>query len=164
MPRRYADGTSVSVLKSRTEIDALLQRWGASACSWTDDWGTGRTRLEFVWHRNGLDYHARFEIKLPDDEDLREEARHARTREVLESKLERLRAARGRQEHRRLLLWLKATFEAVEDGIVEADAVFLPFLVGKDGRTFAEHALPNLPKLLEGAATRLLPEPMENVR
>jgi len=64
--------------------------------------------------------------------------------------------ARGRAEHRQLALLLKAAFNAVEAGIISPEQLFLAWLVGKDGRTIGDVALPRLPKLLAGGASQLL--------
>lgn len=57
-----------------------------------------------------------------------------------------------------LLNWLKAALNAVDAGLVEVEAIFLPWLVGTDGRTLREVAIPRLPALLKGSAVGLLPE------
>jgi len=159
MSRRFAEGTSVSVGKSRGDIDTLLRRWGVDGIQWTDQFGEGQMTLQFIWKRDDQGYLARFVVVLPTEDELQEEAKHATSGRVLATKLEKLREASGRREMRALLLYLKGCFEAIEDGIVDAERVLLPFLVGKDGKTFAEHALPQLPKLLSGTAQALLPGP-----
>lgn len=67
-----------------------------------------------------------------------------------------LRERAGRHEHRVLLLWLKAALNAVEAGLVDPASIFLSFLVGRDGRTVADVALPKLPSLIGGPAGLLL--------
>jgi hypothetical protein len=156
--RRFAEDTSVSVGRSRGEIDDLLRSWGCTALQWGDHFEEGRARLEFTWKRDGCTYLARFEVKLPDDKTLRGRARHATNGDFLPSKYEKLKANAGRQEHRVLLLWLKAAFNAVEAGLVDPATIFLPFLVGADGRTVADVALPRMRELLTGTADRLLQE------
>lgn len=146
----------MAVAKSRSQIDALLCDWGCSQIQWSDDYKEGRAMLQFLWERDELSYLARFVLQLPDEETLREEAKHATQGYVLDAKLERLRKGRGRTEHRMLLLWIKAALNAVEAGIIEPETVFLPWLVGQDGKTVAEVALPRLERLLSGNATTLL--------
>lgn len=157
MRRKYASGTSVGVAKSRGDIDNLLRQWGCSQIQWSDDYKGGRVQLRFVWDHKDMDYMARFELQLPTDAELEKESLHATLGSICEGKLERLQRDRGKQEHRLLLLWLKASLNAVEAGIVAAEALFLPFLEGKDGATVAEVALPRLSKLLSGSAKQLLP-------
>jgi len=149
MPRRYAQETTVSVGKSRGEIDDLLRSWGCDAIRWTDSFATGQVSIEFIWKREDVAYHARFSLQLPNEAELRKQAIDGRTRKPSASKFEKLRQGVGRQEHRLLLLWLKAALNVVDAGIIPAEAIFLPFLVAKDGRTVAETALPRLRLLLD---------------
>lgn len=152
----YANTTTVPVAKSRGEIDRLLRDWGCDGIRWTDQFTQGIVRLEFVWRHDDADYGARFSLKLPDDDVIRKESVHATTRRFLPAKYEKLCNERGRSEHRVLLLWLKAAFNAVAAGIVDAQTLFLPFLVDANGQTFAEVALPRLPEMLSSGAEALL--------
>ncbi len=161
---RFAEGTSVSMGKSRGEIDDLLRAWGCNGVSWLDDYEAGAVQLQFRWVRDDaagarLTYLARFTLKLPTDDDLRSRAIDGRTKRFSQNKLDQLRKANGQTEHRILLLWLKAAFNAVDAGIVEAAVLFLPFLVGQDGQTVADVAVPKLAKLLRGSAMQLLSGP-----
>jgi hypothetical protein len=157
MTRRYAQDTAVPIARSRGQIDDLLRDWGVTGIQWSDDYQQDKVTLRFVWEHVNLRYLARFEVKLPGRAELAEDAIDGRTGRTSESKLQALMQARGRQEHRLLLLWLKAAMNAVEAGIVSAEDLFLPFLEGVDGRTFAEAAREHLPDLLRGSAERLLP-------
>lgn len=156
MTRRFAEDTAVPVAKSRGEIDRLLREWGADGIQWADDFRNDRAVLRFVWTRDGKSYLARFGIGLPSAKDLERHAIDGRTRRVSQAKLDALLAQRGKREHRLLLLWLKAALNAVDAGLVSAEALFLPFFEDHDGQTVAEVALPRLPGLLAGGAARLL--------
>jgi hypothetical protein len=158
MARRYAEKTAVPIGRSRGEIDHLLRQWGCLGIQWTDAFDQGRVALRFVWERGDTKYMARFTLNLPTDEDLKKEAvdQRSASRQISEGKLRKLQDGRGRSEHRVLLLWLKAAFNAVEVGIVSAEEIFLPFLEDANGKTFAEIAIPRLPDLLQGSATKLL--------
>lgn len=156
---RFAEGTSVSMGKSRGEIDDLLRAWGCNGVSWLDDYEAGVVQLQFRWKRDDLVYLARFSLRLPSEAALRERAIDGRTKRFSQTKLDALRKANGQQEHRVLLLWLKAAFNAVDAGIVDAATIFLPFLVGADGQTVADVAVPKLAKLLRGSAMQLLSGP-----
>ena len=156
--RRYAEDTKVPIARSREEIVQLLRSWRVDGITWADDFERSRVVLRFVWHRRGGDerYLARFAIQLPDRKALEPRAIDQRNGTVSEKKLARLMAERGMHEHRVLLLWLRAAFNAVEAGIVSAETLFLPFLEDQEGRTVAEVAIPRLSSLLDGAADRLL--------
>lgn len=160
MTHQYANSTTVPVAKSRAEIDSLLRRWGCDGIRWTDQFREGIVSLEFIWEHESVTYAARMRIALEDEEAIRGQCWHStRYQEFLDSKFEKMMASRGKSEHRILLLWLKASFNAVDSGIVKAEALFLPFLMGNDGRTLAEVALPRLPDLLKGGAMKLLGDP-----
>jgi len=152
--RRYAEDTSVPVGRSRGQIDDLLRDWGARGVQWTDDYHEGRVALRFVWKFEGSDYMARFDVMVPTAEDVAREY----SRRPTDKQLSELAQQRNRQAHRVLLLWLKAALNAVTAGIITAEALFLPFLEGKNGRTVAEEALPKLSELLAHNAGRLLPQ------
>jgi len=159
MADRYATTTTVNTAKSRGAIDHLLRRWGCHQIMWADDFREGRVLLRFVWEHEGTQYIARFPLKIPTDDELRKRARHATSGAFLQSKYDDLSKRRGWAEHRQLLLWLRATFNAVESGIIEPACVFLPFLEDSQGVTFSERVLPQLPKLLDrGGAANLIPQ------
>ena len=131
MPR-YASKTKVPVTRSRGEIDALLRDWGADSIRWTDHYNDEHFVLEFLWHHEGASYLARIDTK----------------------------AEGGAQvEHRILLLWLKGCFNAICEGLIRAEEVFLPFLVGQDGLTVAQVALPRLRTMLTAGAREMLQLP-----
>lgn len=162
MPRAFAEDTVVPISKTRAEIDDLLRAWKADGIRWTEDRAGGRFVLEFLWAHEKAQYLARFIVAMPDEKTLRARSLHAKTRLVVESKLRRARELAGRHEHRVLLLWLKACFNAVHAKLTTPEAVFLPFLVGADGRTVAESVLPQMGKLLTGTGAQLfLPPPPE---
>jgi hypothetical protein len=155
--RRYAENTQVPISRSRAEIDDILRNWGADAIQWSDDFKHNQVLLRFLWTWEERQYVARFTIALPTAEELGKDAIDNRSGRVSPGKLQVLMAGRGKQEHRILALWLKAAFNAVDAGIVSAEALFLAFFEGHDGQTVAEVALPRLPDLLAGSAMRLLP-------
>jgi hypothetical protein len=154
--RRYAEGTAVAVGKSRGEIVDLLHRRGCDKLGWAEELDEGRAVLQFVWSHGGQKYLARFGISMPKDAELEAQAIDQRTKKPSAAKLEKLRSARGRAEHRQLVLWLRACFAAVDAGIIQPEQVFLPWLVGRDGRTVWETAQSRLPELLVRNAGALL--------
>ena len=154
--RRFAEETSVPISRSRGEIDKLLRDWGATGIQWTDQFDLDCVTLQFIWPRDEERYMARFSVGLPSEQKLAPHAVDGRSGRTSERKLAALLVNRGRREHRVLLLWLKAALNAVDAGIVSAETIFLPFLVGRDGRTVAEVAVPRLSQLIGGDASRLL--------
>jgi hypothetical protein len=155
--RKHAQDTKVSIGRSRGQIDKLLRDWGVDGIQWTDYFKRDMIQLEFVWEHEGNDYLARIKIGLPTAEDLEDEAIDGRTGRVSDAKLRKLLNERGKREHRLLLLFLKGAFEAIDAGVIEAEQLFLPYLVGADGRTVGEVAAEKLPVLLAQSAGNLLP-------
>jgi hypothetical protein len=155
--RRYAENTLVPPGESKEDITNLLRQWGVGGIRWSEDFENNGVMLEFVWTHNSIPYHARMTVRLPDDRALEKEARHKRSGKVLPDKLKKLKATRGWREHRVLQIFLKGAFEAIENGIITPEQLFLPWLVGRDGRTVSEAIGPRLPEILENSATALLP-------
>lgn len=155
-PKKYAEGTSVPVEKSKGEIDRLLRDWGCDRILWEDDFRNGTVALSFVWSRQGNSYAARLSIKMPTEKEIRERpsVRDGRNGRVNENRVKDAIEKNGRPEMRLLLLWLKAAFNAVEAGILDPRVVFLPFFVNEKGQTVADIVIPALemgqfPKLLK---------------
>lgn len=165
MIKRFAEDTKVPIARSRMEIDALLRAWGCDGLQWTDEWKDGRATLRFMWTKPRtttgdppMSYAARFRIDLPTDAELLARATprgEARPRKAV---YEALVKRRGMQEHRLLLLWLKAAFNAIEAGLIVAEQLFLPWLEARDGQTIGEYLTPRLSRLLtsDGVAGLLL--------
>jgi len=159
MPRRYAATTNVAISKSRAEITATLRRFGAFQWQWTDDATNFRAMLRFMWEHDAVAYSARFTLQFPTETELREspECIDGRTGLPSESKVAKYLERIGMVEHRALALWLKACFVAVEEGIIEATQVFLPFLEDAQGSTVSEIVIPRLNYMLAlGGAKNLL--------
>jgi len=148
--RPYADDTEVPISRSRGQIDDLLREWGAAGVAWADSWEQGLVTLQFTWlhPKTTKRYVAKVQLRLRTDEQLRQLARHRQTGRIAEGKLEKLKAGRGRQEHRALLLWLKGAFNAVALGIITPEQIFLSWMQGADGRTVYEVVEPELDQVL----------------
>ena len=158
MGRRYASETSVSVAKSRGEIEKLLRVWGARQMQWSDDFDGGKAMLRFIWDNGGTSYTARFIVSVPTAEEIREEALDGRSGKFSKSKYDKAMERRGMVEHRELALLLKAIFVAVDCGLITAEQVFLPFLEDQYGITVSDRILPDLAKMLnKGGTKNLLP-------
>lgn len=154
--RRYAQDTAVPIARSRAEIDKLLRKWKVTGIQWTDEFDKDRVTLQFAFPHEGRTYGARFTLRLPTREDLKGSAIHGGTGRLLEARLQKLLDGRGKQEHRLLLLWLTAAFNAVAGGLVPVEQLFLPFLVDESGRTVGEIIGPKLHKLGDGRGIGLL--------
>lgn len=150
MPRRRRlayESTSVTISRSREEIDGILRKWGVNGVQWEDDFGEGIVNLRFRWKRDGNELVARFRLQLDNEEDLREKAIDGRNGKFSQTKYERVLAERGKREHRLLAAFLKDSFEAIEQGIISAEALLLPWIEDSRGKTVIEHVQPVMHKL-----------------
>ena len=145
--RAYAE-TTVAVSKSREQIDNILLKWGVSGIQWEDQFDMGLAQLRFRWRRD--DDHelvARFRVEVDSEESLKEKAIDQRSGQFSKKKYDRLRLARGKREHRILLNLLKNMFEAIEEGIIPAEALLLPWIEDVDGNTVYDKLSPSLHQL-----------------
>jgi hypothetical protein len=140
MVRRYAEGTSVSVEKSRAEIEAILSRYGAEAFGYATE--LDRAMIQFQAKNRRI----RFLLKLPAKTERRfthSEARGAlRTQETARAAWEQS----CRQSWRALALVIKAKLEAVTAGISEFEDEFLSQIVLADGSTVGQYVRPQIEK------------------
>lgn len=133
MMRRYAQNTTVPVDRTRTEIEKLLEKHGASGFIY----GTtaGRALLAFEMRDRRL----RFLVPMPELNQ-----RRSNERDV---------AAETRRRWRALLLVLKAKLEAVASSIVQFDEEFLAHIVLEGNTTVGDRMVPALPAALKAGGS-----------
>jgi hypothetical protein len=163
---RYAARTSVPVDKSRTEIERVLERYGASGFGYAWDrreekicdgctrgpaalascladhgWHVRSDTRELIYITFKLNDRAvRLDVPMPT-------ATEAGSKERLEQ--------HTRERWRALVLVLKAKLEAVASGISTLEQEFLANMVMRDGRTIGQAMLHRIPEVCETG--RLLP-------
>lgn len=133
---RYAATTDVSVAKSRAEIEATLERYGADAFAYF----TEAERAMIGFRISGRQ--VRFVVHLP-AKGLREFTHHSRGERTPEAALAAWEQA-CRQKWRALALVIKAKLEAVAAGITTIEDEFLAHTLLPDGATVGEWARPQL--------------------
>lgn len=150
---KFAENTSVSVEKSRAEIETLIVRYGATSTAFMN--GPGRAMILFEAKGRRI----MFELPLPD----RAEKRFQRDGRGSTRSAERVTEAweqACRQRWRALALVIKAKLEAVESGITSFEDEFLAHVVMPDGKTVATHIKPRIAEAYEhGSMLPLLPAP-----
>lgn len=159
MSKRAYEKTNVPIAKSRGDIDNILRKWGVTGITWSEDYDIGVVVLRFRWKRDeGEQYVARFTIQVQTDEDLEKEAIDKRSGRYSDKKHSRLKNSRGKREHRVLYHMLKSLFEAVEDGLMVPEQVFLPWIEDIDGVTIFERIGPVMGELTERPLAKALKE------
>lgn len=159
--RRFAQDTSVPISRSREQIDELLRAWKCEGVAWIDHWAEDKVEMQFRMLRldqrtnQATVYVARFVFAIESQEKIRQ--RCMGSRGLKQAQFDQEMSRRGRREHRVLLLMLKGALEAVEEGIIPPEALFLAFMVCSDGRTVYEAAIDQLPQLVGRPAAKALP-------
>lgn len=130
----YAENTTVSVEKSKAELDALLRRHGAAQRVFGDDDERGTAFAVFRL----ADRHYRLEIPMPKLEDFSTRAKGERgrlfgKRSPDEQRKHHEQACRARW--RAVLLVVKAKLELVAMGVSSIEREFFADLLLPDGRT-----------------------------
>lgn len=150
MARKKAyEETTVAVSKSREQIDKILRNWGVVGIQWEDDFDKGVSQLRFRWKRDDeSELVARFRIGIDSEESLVEKSKDQRSGNFSQKKYDRIKLDRGKREHRVLLNLLKNMFEAIDAGIIPAEAVLLPWIEDVDGQTVYDKVAPKLYRLM----------------
>jgi len=141
---RYANTTSVSVDKSRDEIEKILIRYGA------DEFGYMRKKDYVIVGFKFINRNIRFVVPIPSHEAF----------ETTETGRERSKSSANaayeqaiKQRWRALALLIKAKLEAVDSNIGHFEEEFLPYIVLPNGKTVAETILPNVEEMYSTGKT-----------
>lgn len=148
---RYAETTSVPPERSRAEIERILIRYGAEGFLFGYD--QGRSMVAFRMRGRQI----RMFVPQPDPN----------STEITKTPTGRYRSPSARQDAydqatrqrwRALVLYVKATLEAVESGVTTLEAAFLPHIVLPSGATVGEWVEPQIEHVYEtGDMPALLP-------
>jgi hypothetical protein len=155
----YAQGTTVSVEKSKAEIERTLTKFGAAqfVTGWDDRHGKAFVQFDMN------DRRIRFVLAIPDKESFRKYQRKngwggTNEKERTDAQVKDFQDQEMRRRWRALGLVVKAKLEAVETGISEFQEEFLAHIVIKGGKTIGEMILPQLDEVANsGRLPRMLP-------
>lgn len=151
MTGRYARTTDVSVSKSKMEIEALLEKYGADA--FMSGFEENRAFLAFRMNNR----HIKFVLPLPDRDD-REFTHSSRGKRNAETAMKHWEQA-CRSRWRALKLCIQAKLEAVDVGISTFDDEFLANIVLPDGQTMGQYMAPQIERAYQsGNMPPLLPD------
>lgn len=132
------EGTDVAVSRSQEQIRKLLMTNGALGVAFV-------SQIE--------PYSEGFSAQVPID---------GKTYQIRVVALVKVKSRPEQQEQELRRVWrvlyyhLKSVYEAANSGVMEFRELMLPYVVVKDGRTIAQHLLPNLDKAIESRPERLL--------
>lgn len=138
----YAQDTTVSVARSRAEIEDQVSRYGASGfVSGVQHLPEGSVAA-IAFEAQGR--RVQFELKLPSKSEFATRTQYGRTYERTPEDIERRWEQACRQRWRALALVVKAKLEAVECGIASFESEFLANIVLANGKTVGKWLLPQL--------------------
>jgi hypothetical protein len=144
----YAANTSVSVEKSKAEIETLLTRYGAS--HFMSGWSPTGSVIAFEVAARRV----RFSLPLPQKDAARFTHRlHSSGRTISRAQTEafKLWEQECRSRWRALALVIKAKLEAVESGISSFESEFLAHVMLPNGDTVGEWAAPQLARAYQSS-------------
>ena len=134
----YAENTSVSVEKSKAEIEKLLLRYGAG--QFMNGWDSNRAIIAFSLQERQV----RFILPLPNKDDPKfkftEARKHKRRPEQAYAAWEQA----CRQAWRALALCIKAKLEACESGITTFEDEFMAHIVLPNKETVGQWMKPQI--------------------
>lgn len=134
----YANNTSVSVDRSRAEIEKILSRYGAERFMY--GWDTDRAIIAFRASSRNI----RFVVPMPYKQEF--QATPA-GRQRKSTQVDAAYEQAVRQKWRALTLMVKAKLEAVQSGIATFEEEFLSYIVLPSGKTVAEETLPAIEEI-----------------
>lgn len=147
----YAENTTVSVEKSKAEIERTLQRYGAG--EFMHGWNQNQALVAFSMEGRRI----KFILAMPSrdsDEFYKTPTGKRRTDEAAYKEWEKA----CRQRWRALALVIKAKLEAVESGITVFDDEFMAHIVLPGGETVSEFMQPQIEQAyLTGDMPAMLP-------
>jgi hypothetical protein len=141
MPQ-YAKGTSVSVSKTRAEIEDTLERYGA------DGFISGRDGRAVMLGFRLNNRHVKFSLMMPDPSDPALNRTPTGKQRSAGSQADAY-AAEERRLWRSLFMSIKAKLVSVSDGIETFDDAFMAHIVMPDGRPMREVMLPQIANMYE---------------
>jgi hypothetical protein len=148
---RFAEGTVVSVEKTRAEIEKTLIKYGASQffSGWQD-------KNAYIGFRKSERF-VKFVLPLPDpkDKEFTKDPRSWRERSAETAR--KAYEAECRRRWRALFLAIKAKLEVVESGIATFEEEFLAHIVMPDNRTIGDIIVHQLDAIYSGNGTLALP-------
>lgn len=152
---KYAQGTSVTAERSRSEIEYVLGKFGADQFGYAMDKVSKCAKLWFRY--KGA--HFLFRLPMADANDKAVKFT-ASGRLRVSNQVEQIIGDENARRWRSLRTVIKSMLVGVEDGILNFAEIFMPYMVWGDGRTTADTLLPTVEECLgRGGALPALTEP-----
>lgn len=149
----FAEGTSVPIEKSRTEIESLLRKYGAE--QFVSGWSDKDAKIQF----RASGRYIRFTLNMPSPDEKRfTHQSQYEWRKRSDQSARAMYEQEVRRLWRALLLVIKAKLESVDSKIATFENEFMANIIMPDGKTVAEHAGPMIEAAYQsGKVQALLP-------
>lgn len=145
------ENTVVPVSRSQEGIRRLLLENQATGIAFVSQSDPPSEGFEAMVPIEGKTYRIRIVAKVKELERKSTRRRWGRTKTQID-----IQEAETRRIWRVLFYHLKSVYEATNTGVMEFRELMLPYIVVKDGRTIAQHLLPQLDKAIESRPERML--------
>lgn len=149
----FAKGTTVSVDKTRGEVETMLRKIGASQFGTITDIEGHKAIIGFKWKNINI----QMQVGLPDPKDRAFVYPKRGYGCNSDTKQAELYEGEVRRRWRCLALALKAKIVAVEDKVTTFEKEFLPYMVTDTGETFGDRMMPSVRAAIEGKPLKMLP-------
>jgi hypothetical protein len=143
---KYAEGTSVPVVKSRIEIEMLIRKAGAVKMAVAEEPGSAAVYFELANRK------VMFRCAMPSNESVRallKKKQQWTYRAVPDGEVQKRREAIERERWRALLLCIKSKFVSIETDVETFDEAFLPHILVAGG-TVGEQIIRGLDEASRG--------------
>jgi hypothetical protein len=151
---KYADGTTVSVINSRIEVEKIILKYAGQGAELAYMQREGSADIVFAAHGRRV----RFTLPLPTLDEAKKGAMGKRDYYEIKD-VGRRQAWVERESMRRwrcLVLAVKAKLEVVESGIASFEEEFAANIVLPDGKTVGELIIPAIARAYETGAGMLM--------
>jgi len=137
----YASQTNVNIDRSKSEIEHLLRKYGATKYGYMSD---SAQRAVVVFELGRRPY--RLGLEMPGKRDYETTPTG---RERSQSETQRIYDQACRQKWRALFLLIKAKLVGIDEKLVSFEKEFLPWAMLPNGQNVADYVTPQLDELIE---------------
>jgi len=139
----YARGTRVSIDDTKHQIEKVLAQHGATRFGYSTS--ASEAEVNFTLRQRFI----RYRLLLPDPGDKAFTYTSSRRFRRTPEEANRLHQQAVKARWRALHLVIRAKLEAITAGIATFEEEFMPYTILPNGRTVAEHALPQIARAYE---------------